>query len=118
MPASRRDAIQTVARVLASGEIDLGAGADRARAQQQLLALPGIGPWTVSYIAMRALRDPDAFLPTDLGIKHALTKLGQDDSPAAALKLAERWRPYRAAASQHLWSLLTKPQSANVQLAA
>ncbi|HEY2600006.1 MAG TPA: AlkA N-terminal domain-containing protein [Thermoleophilaceae bacterium] len=118
MPGSRLRAIQTLARALASGEIDLGAGADRAAAQQQLLALPGIGPWTVSYIAMRALRDPDAFLPTDLGIKHALAQLGQDASPAGALKLAERWRPYRAAASQHVWALLTKPMSPSVELAA
>jgi AraC family transcriptional regulator of adaptative response / DNA-3-methyladenine glycosylase II len=118
MPAARGRAIQTVARALASGEIDLGAGADRAKAQQQLLALPGIGPWTVSYIAMRALRDPDAFLPTDLGIKHALERLGQNSSPAGALKLAERWRPYRAAASQHLWGVLTKPSTRSVQIAA
>jgi AraC family transcriptional regulator, regulatory protein of adaptative response / DNA-3-methyladenine glycosylase II len=118
MPASRRNAIQTLAQALACGHIDLGAGTDRAKAQQQLLALPGIGPWTVSYIAMRSLRDPDAFLPADLGIRKALERLGQDASPAGALKLAERWRPYRAAASQHLWSTLTKPQSASVQLAA
>jgi AraC family transcriptional regulator of adaptative response / DNA-3-methyladenine glycosylase II len=118
MPASRRNAIQTLAQALAAGDIDLGAGTDRAKAQQQLLALPGIGPWTVSYIAMRSLRDPDAFLPADLGIRKALERLGQDASPAGALKLAERWRPYRAVASQHLWSTLTKPQSASVQLAA
>ncbi|HEY1594683.1 MAG TPA: AlkA N-terminal domain-containing protein [Thermoleophilaceae bacterium] len=118
MPASRGRAIQTLARALANRDIDLGAGADRSKAQQQLLALPGIGPWTVSYIAMRALRDPDAFLPTDLGIKHALDQLGQDSSPAGALKLAERWRPYRAAASQHLWGLLTKQATPSVQLAA
>jgi AraC family transcriptional regulator of adaptative response / DNA-3-methyladenine glycosylase II len=118
MPASRGRAIRTLATALATSEIDLSAGADRARAQQQLLALPGIGPWTVSYIAMRALRDPDAFLPTDLGIKHALEHLGQDASPAGALKLAERWRPYRAAASQHLWGLLTKQAAPSVQLAA
>jgi AraC family transcriptional regulator of adaptative response / DNA-3-methyladenine glycosylase II len=118
MPASRVNAIKTLATALATGDIDLGTGADRDRAQQQLLALPGVGPWTVSYIAMRALRDPDAFLPSDLGIRKALERLGQDGSPKSALKLAERWRPYRAAASQHLWSLLTKPQSANVPLAA
>jgi AraC family transcriptional regulator of adaptative response / DNA-3-methyladenine glycosylase II len=118
MPASRGRAIQTLATALANGAIDLGAGADRASAQQQLLALPGVGPWTVSYIAMRALRDPDAFLPTDLGIKHALERLGEDSSPAGALKLAERWRPYRAAASQHLWGLLTKQATPSVQLAA
>jgi AraC family transcriptional regulator of adaptative response / DNA-3-methyladenine glycosylase II len=118
MPASRRAAIKALASALATGEIELGAGADRAKAQQQLLALPGIGPWTVSYVAMRALRDPDAFLPADLGIRKALQYLGQDPSPAGALKLAERWRPYRAAASQHLWGLLTKPATASVPLAA
>ena len=65
-----------------------------------LLALPGIGPWTASYIAMRALGDPDAFLPTDLGVRHALERLGV---PAAR---AERWRPYRAYAVVHLWGAL------------
>ena len=114
MPAARVRAI----KALVTSDIDLGTGADRDKAQQQLLALPGVGSWTVSYIAMRALRDPDAFLPSDLGIRKALERLGQDASPTGALKLAERWRPYRAAASQHLWSLLTKPQSANVPLAA
>jgi AraC family transcriptional regulator of adaptative response / DNA-3-methyladenine glycosylase II len=118
MPASRVDAIKTMASALASNDIDLGAGADRSEAQQRLLALPGVGPWTVSYIAMRALRDPDAFLPSDLGIRRALEHLGQDASPAGALKLAERWRPYRAAASQHLWGMLTKPRAASVPLAA
>ncbi len=118
MPATRAAAVRTMAAALASGEIDLGAGADRAEAQRRLMALPGIGPWTVSYIAMRALRDPDAFLASDLGIRHALERLGQDPSPKGALKLAERWRPYRAAASQHLWSTLTKPATRSVELAA
>jgi AraC family transcriptional regulator of adaptative response / DNA-3-methyladenine glycosylase II len=118
MPASRVHAIKTLSNALASNELDLGAGADRDKAQQQLLALPGVGPWTVSYIAMRALRDPDAFLASDLGIRKALEQLGQDSSLAGALKLAERWRPHRAAASQHLWGLLTKPQAPSVQLAA
>jgi AraC family transcriptional regulator of adaptative response / DNA-3-methyladenine glycosylase II len=118
MPASRITAIKTLAEALATNEIDLGAGADRDKAQRQLLALPGVGPWTVSYIAMRALRDPDAYLPSDLGIRKALEKLGQDASPAGAIKLAERWRPYRAAASQHLWGILTKPEAPSVQLAA
>jgi AraC family transcriptional regulator of adaptative response / DNA-3-methyladenine glycosylase II len=118
MPASRVNAIKTLARALAMNEIDLSTGTDRDRAQQQLLALPGVGPWTVSYIAIRALRDPDAFLPSDLGIRKALERLGQDSTPAGALKLAERWRPYRAAASQHLWGVLTKPHTSSVELAA
>ncbi len=55
---------------------------------------------------MRALRDPDAFLPSDLGVRHALERLGEDGRPAAAERLAERWRPYRAYAVQHLWAQL------------
>ena len=71
-----------------------------------MLALPGIGPWTAEYVAMRALHDPDAFLPTDLGIKKALESLGHDARPAGAAALAEGWRPYRSYAAQHLWGSL------------
>ena len=70
-------------RALAGGEVVIDAGADREDALRGLQALPGIGPWTLNYIAMRALRDPDAYLPTDLGIRHALERLGQDAEPAA-----------------------------------
>ncbi|MGH2959539.1 MAG: DNA-3-methyladenine glycosylase, partial [Solirubrobacterales bacterium] len=66
---------------------------------------PGIGDWTAQYIAMRALRDPDAFLLTDLGVRRGLEALGLDGSPRAAAQTAERWRPYRAYALQHLWAL-------------
>ena len=102
MPGARRRALRSLAAALASGELDLHDGADPAGARQRLLALPGIGPWTAEYIAMRALRDADAFLPSDLGIRRALTRLGQDGSAAAAHRLAERWRPYRAYAFQYL----------------
>jgi AraC family transcriptional regulator of adaptative response / DNA-3-methyladenine glycosylase II len=106
MPASRRRAVLGLAAALASGEVVLDPHGDHAAIRAALLALPGIGPWTVEYIAMRALRDPDAFLPTDLGVRHALKRLGVDDTPRAALALAERWRPYRAYALQHLWASL------------
>jgi AraC family transcriptional regulator, regulatory protein of adaptative response / DNA-3-methyladenine glycosylase II len=66
----------------------------------QLLALPGIGPWTVEYVAMRALGDPDAWMPTDLGVRHGLARLG------VGVEAAESWRPYRAHAVMHLWSAL------------
>jgi AraC family transcriptional regulator of adaptative response / DNA-3-methyladenine glycosylase II len=118
MPGSRQTALRGLAQALASGELDLDAGAQRAEAQERLLELPGVGPWTASYIAMRALRDPDAFLAGDLGIKKALERLGQDGSPASATQIAERWRPYRAAASQHLWATLTKPATGSVERAA
>ena len=63
MPRSRALALTGLAAALAGGELSLDPGADRERAAAALLALPGIGPWTVSYIRMRALSDPDAFLP-------------------------------------------------------
>ncbi len=106
MPKTRRTAVIGLAAALASEDIVLDAGADREETRQRLLALRGIGPWTADYIAMRALRDPDAFLPSDLGVHHALERLGHDGSPAAALEIAERWRPYRAYALVHLWASL------------
>jgi AraC family transcriptional regulator of adaptative response / DNA-3-methyladenine glycosylase II len=63
--------------------------------------LPGVGPWTAAYIALRS-GDDDAFLPTDLGVKHGLAALGAD--PARAEELAEAWRPYRGYAVAHLWA--------------
>lgn len=108
MPRARAAALRTLAEALASGELPLDVGVDRESAHAALVALPGIGPWTASYIAMRALRDPDAFLPTDLGVRHALDRLGQDSRPTAVVALAERWRPYRATAVQHLWASLAQ----------
>jgi AraC family transcriptional regulator of adaptative response / DNA-3-methyladenine glycosylase II len=106
MPLARRRALLALAAALARRELVLDAGAEREDARRRLLALPGIGRWTAEYIAMRALRDPDAFLASDLGVRHALEQLGQDGRPAAAERLAERWRPYRAYAVQHLWASL------------
>jgi AraC family transcriptional regulator of adaptative response / DNA-3-methyladenine glycosylase II len=106
MPAARRRGLLALVRALAHDELVIDAGADRVDARRRLLALPGVGPWTAEYIAMRALRDPDAFLPSDLGVRHALEQLGQSGRPAAAEAFAERWRPYRAYAVQHLWASL------------
>lgn len=63
-----------------------------------------------------ALRGPDAFLAGGLGVRHALEALGQDGRPAAARRLAERWRPYRAYAVQHLWAQL--PTASRAQAGA
>jgi AraC family transcriptional regulator of adaptative response / DNA-3-methyladenine glycosylase II len=106
MPLARQRAVAALARALASGELVIGSGADRLEARERLLALPGIGAWTADYVAMRALRDPDAFLPSDLGVRHALQALRQRGTPAAAKSLSKRWRPYRAYAVQHLWASL------------
>ena len=70
-----------------------------------LLALPGIGPWTAGYIAMRALHDPDAFIPGDAGLRHGLVSLGCDSGLREAERVAESWRPYRAYAIQHVWAV-------------
>jgi AraC family transcriptional regulator of adaptative response / DNA-3-methyladenine glycosylase II len=113
MPWARRRALLALAGALSAGEIVLDPGAERERARAALIALPGVGAWTAEYIAMRALRDPDAFLPTDLGVRHALERLGEDGRPAAARALGESWRPYRAYAVQHLWAFLTDGRGAS-----
>jgi AraC family transcriptional regulator of adaptative response / DNA-3-methyladenine glycosylase II len=104
MPGSRARALAGVAARLAAGELTLDAGADRDEARRRLLEVAGVGPWTAEYVAMRALRDPDAFPATDLGIHHALRRHGLDGRPAAAERLSRSWRPYRAYAVIHLWS--------------
>ena len=73
-------------------------------ARAGLAALPGIGPWTVEVVAMRALGDPDAFLPTDLGVRLAAQQLGLPGTPAALTARSAAWRPWRAYAVQHLWA--------------
>ena len=78
---------------LASGAIVIDAGSDRDEIRRRLEALPGIGPWTASYVSLRALGDPDVFLPTDIGVRNALRDIGAESSPKAASQLAELWRP-------------------------
>jgi AraC family transcriptional regulator of adaptative response / DNA-3-methyladenine glycosylase II len=108
MPSARRRAVIGLADALSRGDVELARERDgrahQTDTEQRLLAIPGIGPWTVAYIAMRALGDADAFLPTDLGVLRGLEALGRDGRPAAAAAIAEHWRPYRAYAVQHLWA--------------
>jgi AraC family transcriptional regulator of adaptative response / DNA-3-methyladenine glycosylase II len=105
MPQTRARALIGLASELASGELRLDGSQERQLVHERLVALPGIGDWTAQYIAMRALRDPDAFLPSDLGVRRGLEALGLDGAPSAAAETAERWRPYRAYALQHLWAI-------------
>ena len=72
--------------------------------EAQLLALPGVGPWTASYIAMRALGDPDAFPAGDLGLRRTSAGLGGPADTDALERRSHRWRPWRAYAAQHLWT--------------
>jgi AraC family transcriptional regulator of adaptative response / DNA-3-methyladenine glycosylase II len=106
MPGARARSLIGLATALAEGALTLTPAADRAATRGALLALPGIGPWTAEYIAMRALHDPDAFPASDLGIRRALERRGLDGRSPAATRLAEAWRPYRAYAVVHLWASL------------
>jgi AraC family transcriptional regulator of adaptative response / DNA-3-methyladenine glycosylase II len=105
MPRARGRAIVTLATAIAAGDVDLRPGADPGAAEAALLALGGIGPWTAAYVRLRGLGDRDAFPAADLGLRRALESLGRDGSPRAALALAEGWRPLRAYAAQHLWTV-------------
>ena len=121
MPRARAAALTGLATALASGGLSLDPGAERDLATERLLALPGIGPWTAAYIRMRALSDPDAFLPGDAGVLGALARLGavpagtgsaapvraaRARAARAGAELAENWRPWRSYAVHHLWAYL------------
>ena len=106
VPATRREALRGLANALAEGKAVLDPGSDREEARRKLLELRGIGPWTASYIAMRALGDPDAFPSSDLGVKQAAGKLGYPDGPGSLERISERWRPWRSYAVQYLWGSL------------
>jgi len=98
LTGSRAATVVHLAGALDAG-LDLSPGADPAAAREELGALPGIGPWTVEYVALRALRDMDAFPAHDLVLRQAL---GGVDA-RQALRIAEEWRPWRGLAAQHLW---------------
>jgi AraC family transcriptional regulator, regulatory protein of adaptative response / DNA-3-methyladenine glycosylase II len=116
MPRARATALTGLATALASGDLSLDPGAERDLAEERLLAVPGIGPWTAAYVRMRALADPDAFLPAEVGVLGALSRLeavpggtgpgGRAKAARAAAELAEGWRPWRSYAVHHLWAYL------------
>ncbi len=109
MPKARVATISALASAVVDGRLELSGAAGFTVAREQLLTLPGIGPWTADVVMMRALRDPDAFPAADLGIRRALARLaGSDAYPTEAQvrERAEAWRPHRALAAQHLWASL------------
>jgi len=111
-PAARRSALHLVATAIAAGQLDLEAGADRAEAVRRLVAIRGVGPWTAGYVAMRALGDPDAFLPGDVALRHAVVRQGGPPDPRGIAALAQRWRPWRSYAVHHLWASLAPAEPA------
>jgi AraC family transcriptional regulator of adaptative response / DNA-3-methyladenine glycosylase II len=105
-PKSRQRTVVALIRALADGDVVLDPGCDWNLAREQLLALPGIGPWTAEVIAMRGLGDPDAFPATDLGVQVAAKQLGLPTDAVALTRHAAEWRPWRAYATQHMWTAL------------
>ena len=103
IPRKRQEALRSLSTALAGGDIVIDPGADRDETRAKLGELPGIGPWTASYIAMRGLGDPDEFTTTDLGVRRALACLGHHNDLES---IARRWKPWRAYAQQHLWKSL------------
>jgi AraC family transcriptional regulator of adaptative response / DNA-3-methyladenine glycosylase II len=112
MPKARAMSVTSLARALAADTTIFGRGASLKDAITKLRALPGIGEWTAQYIAMRELREPDAFPAADVGLLRAMTNAdGRRPSPAELLSRAERWRPWRAYAALHLWAAGAAPAS-------
>lgn len=113
IPRTRAQTIKRFAELVQSGELKLDASADPEGTVARLLAIPGIGPWTAEYIAMRALRHPDAFPASDLVIGRELERMGLKTAP-------EAWRPWRAYAAMCLWKgfaarQATERKKSNVQ---
>ncbi len=100
LTAARAETIRALARAVCDGRIVFAGGSDSAGVLARLREIPGIGEWTAQYVAMRALGEPDAFPPGDLGLLRALGLSGARELQ----QRAESWRPWRAYASMYLWS--------------
>lgn len=103
MPNARRQTLRMLADAVTAGDVVLDPSADRDATRRALLALPGIGPWTVAYIAMRGFGDPDAFLATDLAVRRGAARLGLPDVPTELESRSRRWGPWRSYAVVRLW---------------
>ncbi|MBT4933306.1 MAG: DNA-3-methyladenine glycosylase 2 family protein [Rhodospirillaceae bacterium] len=106
----RTQTLRGLSRAFADDDLGLDVSSGLEDAQARLTALPGIGPWTAQYIAMRALGEPDAFPTGDLGLLNACKALGLEMSARELDERAENWRPWRAYAAMHLWAMLPSPK--------
>jgi AraC family transcriptional regulator of adaptative response / DNA-3-methyladenine glycosylase II len=104
MPRARAEALRALARAALDGRLDLDGALDPDEAVRRLEALPGVGPWTAQYVALRALGVPDAFPASDLGLRRALAAGGRPLSARALEQRAEAWRPWRGYAAVLLWT--------------
>jgi AraC family transcriptional regulator, regulatory protein of adaptative response / DNA-3-methyladenine glycosylase II len=102
-PARRITTVIGLCEAVANGDLVLDAGRDPADLRADLLALPGIGPWTAGYLAMRVLGDPDELLATDLAVRRGAGALGLPSDVAGLVARAANWKPWRSYAATHLW---------------
>jgi len=104
LPGARARTIRAFAALVADGRIDLEGPLGGAELTRALGEVPGIGPWTLEVLAMRAFGEPDAFPASDLSVRRALADEGKLPSPASLARRAEAWRPWRAYATILLWA--------------
>lgn len=107
----RAENLQAVAQAFADDQVGLRPNDELQDMERTLCRLPGIGPWTAQYIAMRALDAADAFPVGDLGLRHGLAALGHSCTSAEMQTRAEHWRPFRAYAAVRLWAHLAQNRS-------
>ncbi len=111
MPGKRAEAIRRFARAVQQNPSLTQTPANLEQAIERLTAVPGVGPWTAQYIALRALGEPDAFPAGDLGLRRAAANGGGQVTESRLEELSKPWRPWRAYAAMHLWSGLTAGQN-------
>jgi AraC family transcriptional regulator of adaptative response / DNA-3-methyladenine glycosylase II len=111
MPRTRSRALIDLAAAVAGGELDLRANEPALVAG--LAARRGIGPWTVDYVRMRALRDPDVLLSSDIGVQRGLGRLGGPQAPREIERAGSAWAPWRSYAVAHLWAAAGAPAPGN-----
>jgi AraC family transcriptional regulator, regulatory protein of adaptative response / DNA-3-methyladenine glycosylase II len=102
-PVRRTTTVLAVAAAIADGSLVLDPGREPADLRAELVALPGIGPWTAGYLAMRVLGDPDELLAEDLGVRRGAAALGLPSDVPGLVARAAAWRPWRSYAATHLW---------------
>lgn len=102
-PARRIDTVIGLCTAVAAGDLVLDTGRDPADLRADLVALPGIGPWTAGYLAMRLLGDPDELLAGDLAVRRGAAALGLPSDVDGLTARSENWKPWRSYAATHLW---------------
>jgi len=110
-PMRRTATVLALAEALADGRLVLDAGRDPVDLRAALVAIPGIGPWTAGYLAMRLLGDPDELLATDLAVRRGAGVLGLPSDMDGLSARAENWKPWRSYAATHLWRIAARPRS-------